>query len=197
MDLNTSAVHKLATDESYEARGGIGNNAQLFNYEQDTANEDAEFYEPFFFSNGSINVFGQQFLKLTNFTLTINNNLQDKRFVGIGSKDIKVGIPSQRNYEISFTALVTDNKLFEEVFTETEATSTSVVTDGSSNGVIQLQFDKDNGEQIKLQFQNYHIQSSNWTIPEDRGPITCEATIMPRNLVTDGCTVKTHWILQG
>ena len=26
---------------------------------------------------------------------------------------------------------------------------------------------------------------------------TVEATIMPRNLLADGCTVKTHWILQG
>jgi hypothetical protein len=193
MDLNTRAVHKLSTSESYEARGGITNNAQLFNYEQ--ASEEAEFLEPFFFSSGSINVFGQQFLKITNFTLTINNNLQDKRFIGVGSKDIKSAIPAQRNYEISFTAIVTDNKIFEEVFTETEATSTTVVTDGSSNGVIQLLFDKDNGEQIKLQFKNYHISTNTWTVPDDRGPITVEATIMPRSL--HSCTVKTHWVLQG
>jgi len=195
MDLNTRAVHKLATSESYEARGGVTDNTQLFNYEQ--ASDEGEFLEPFFFSKGSINIFGQQFLKITNFTLTINNNLVDKRFIGMGSKDIKSAIPAQRGYEISFTALVTDNKLFEEVFTETEATSTSVVTDGSSNGVIQFVFDKDNGEQIKLQFQNYHISANTWTVPDDRGPITVEATVMPRNLVTDGCTVKTHWVLQG
>ena len=34
------------------------------------------------------------------------------------------------------------------------------MTDGASNGVIQLEFDKDNGEKIKLQFSNYHIKYS-------------------------------------
>ena len=193
LDLNTRAVHKLATDESYEARGGITDNSQLFNYEQVAG--EAAFLEPFFFSKGSINVFGQQFLKITALSLTINNNLMDKRYVGVGSKDIKSAIPSQRNYEITFTAIVTDNKLFEEIFTETEATSTSVVTDGSSNGVIQLEFEKDNTEKIKLQFANYHISSANWTVPDDRGPITVDATIMPRTL--NLCEVTTHWVLQG
>ena len=193
LDLNTAGVHKVATDESYEARGGITDNAQLFNYEQ-VAGEQA-FLDPFFFSSGSFNVFGQEFLKITNMSLTINNNIQDKRFVGIGTKDLKYGIPAQRNYELSFTALVTDNKLFEELFQTNENTSTSVVTDGSSNGVIQLEFTKSNTEKIKLQFANYHISAANWTIPEDRGPITVEATVMPRTL--NLCEVTTHWILQG
>ena len=193
LDLNTAGVHKLATNESYEARGGITNNAQLFNYEQ--ASDEAEFLEPFFFSSGSFNVFGQEFLKITNLSLTINNNIQDKRFVGIGTKDLKYGIPAQRNYELTFTALVTDNKLFEELFNTTESTSTSLVTDGSSNGVIQLEFTKGNTEKIKMQFSNYHISVANWTIPEDRGPVTVEATVMPRTL--NLCEVTTHWVLQG
>ena len=193
MDLNTAGVHKLATNESYEARAGIQENSQLFNYEQ--AADEAEFLEPFFFSDGSFSIFGQEFLKITSLSLTINNNIQDKRFVGIGTKDLKFGIPAQRNYELSFTALITDNKLFEELFNETESTSTSVVTDGSSNGLIQLEFTKSNTEKIKLQFKNYHINNSNVTIPEDRGPITVEATVMPRDL--NLCEVTTHWVLQG
>ena len=193
MDLNTAGVHKLATNESYEARAGIQENSQLFNYEQ--AADEAEFLEPFFFSDGSFSIFGQEFLKITSLSLTINNNIQDKRFVGIGTKDLKFGIPAQRNYELSFTALITDNKLFEELFNETESTSTSVVTDGSTNGLIQLEFTKSNTEKIKLQFKNYHINNSNVTIPEDRGPITVEATVMPRDLHL--CEVTTHWVLQG
>tara|TARA_R110002051_G_scaffold317523_1_gene398803 strand:- start:368 stop:1981 length:1614 start_codon:yes stop_codon:yes gene_type:complete len=188
LDLNTGAVHKLATDESYEARGGQTTNTSLFNY---TTTGDAELGEPFFFSNGSISIFGQQFLKITNFTLTINNNLVDKRFVGIGSKDLKHAIPAQRNYEISFTALVTDNKLFEEIFNETEETSTDTI----ANGLLDLTFDKDTGEQIKIQFKNYHLSANTWTIPDDKGPITVEATVMPRDL--HSCVVKTGWVLQG
>ena len=195
MDLNTSAVNKLKQAEAYQARGGNSDNTTLFNFGSGAntlAATGEESLEPFFFSSGSFSIFGEQFLKITNLTLTINNNLQDKRFVGIGNKDVKVAIPAQRTYELSFTALVTDDQLFEELFTETEVASTA--------STVDLQFDKvaSDGtinEQIVLKFQDYHITSSNWTIPEDKGPITVEATVMPRQLNT--CTVKTHWILQG
>ena len=192
MDLNTRTVHKLDQDENYEARGGITDNRQLFNFEQanntSTTDKDAEFLEPFFFSSGVFSIFGQQFLKVTNLTLTINNNLQDKRYIGIGNKDIKEGIPAQRNYEVSFTAMVTDDKLFEELFNETE-------TDNTSSTLLTLQFDKANGEQILIKLADYHLNAANFTIPEDKGPITVEGTIMPRSL--ESCTVKTHWVLQG
>ena len=190
LDLNTAAVNKLKTSQSYEARAGQTSNTALFNYGSGSntlAATGEESLDPFFFSKGSFSIFGVEFLKITNLSLTINNNIQDKRFVGIGNKDIKHGIPAQRNYELSFTALITDNKLFEELFTETEVVS--------SSSTIDLQFDKDNGEQIVLKFEDYHINAANVTIPEDRGPITVEATVMPRTLNT--CTVKTHWILQG
>ena len=191
MDLNTRGVHRLKTNESYEARGGAGSdNDKLFNL-NDTS-DDAELLEPFFFSSGSFTIFGEQFLKITNLSLTINNNLQEKRFIGIGNKSLKTDIPSFRNYELSFTALVTDNRLFEELFDQDEQDSTSLTNE---KGLIQLVFDKANGEQIKLQFKNYMINSANYTIPDDKGPITVEATVMPRDLYL--CEVKTHWVLQG
>jgi len=191
MDLNTRGVHKLKTDERYEARGGAGSdNDKLFNL-NDTS-DDAEFLEPFFFSSGSFTIFGEQFLKITNLSLTINNNLQEKRFIGIGAKSLKTDIPSFRNYELSFTALITDNRLFEELFDQAEQTGTGLTDD---NGLIQLVFDKANGEQIKLQFKNYMINAANYTVPDDKGPITVEATVMPRDLHL--CEVKTHWVLQG
>ena len=194
LSLNSRAVHKLKTNESYEARGGAGlDNSKLFNFE-DTAN-DAEFLEPFFFSSGAFSIFGAQFLKISSLTLNINNTLQDKRFVGIGSKQIKSAIPSERTYELSFTAMVTDNALFEELFNATEATGESVVTDGSSNGLIELLFTKGNTEEIKLHFKDYHIKTANFTVPDDKGVITVEATVSPRNLHL--CEVKTHWVLQG
>ena len=191
MDLNTRTVHKLKTNESYEARGGAGDdNNKLFNL-NDTA-DDAEFLEPFFFSSGSFTIFGEEFLKITNLSLTINNNIQDKRFVGIGNKQIKDGIPSNRNYELTFTALVTDNRLFEEIFDQAEQTGTGLT---DTNGLIQLLFTKGNTEQIKLQFKNYMIGSANYTIPDDKSSITVEATVMPRSLHL--CEVTTHWVLQG
>ena len=192
MDLNTRAVQSLTQDENYEARGGISDNRQLFNFEQandtDATDKDAELLEPFFFSSGLFSIFGQQFLKVTNLTLTINNNLQDKRFIGIGNKSIKDAIPAQRNYEVSFTAMVTDDKLFEELLNQTEVGDTA-------STLLTLQFDKANGEQILMKFQDYFLNSANFTIPDDKGPITVEGTVMPRTL--NSCTVKTHWVLQG
>jgi len=194
LDLNSRAVHKLKTGEAYEGRAGVDDNADLFNFGSGSNTLTAtgeESLEPFFFSSGSFTIFGQQFLKITNMTLTINNNLQDKRFIGAGDKGIKEAIPAQRTYEISFTAMITDNQLFEELLDQTE--------EGASN-LVTLQFDKNApdgtlNEQILLKFQDYFLSSANITIPDDKGAITIEGTIMPRNLNT--CEVRTHWILQG
>ena len=194
LDLNTRTVHKLKTNEAYEGRAGVDDNANLFNFgsgPNTVAATGEESLEPFFFSNGAFTIFGQQFLKITNMTLTINNNLQDKRFIGVGNKSIKTGVPAQRNYELTFTAMVTDNKLFEELLDQTE--------EGTSN-LITLQFDKNApdgtlNEQILIKLQDYYLSSANITIPDDKGPITIEGTVMPRNLNT--CEVRTHWILQG
>ena len=96
-------------------------------------------------------------------------------------------IPAQRTYELAFTAMVTDDKLFRELVNQDENTSND----------ITLQFDKSNGEQIKLVFENYFTSAANWTIPDDKGPITVEATVMPRGLKANGCTIITHAALMG
>ena len=188
MDLNTRTVdfiNDLMVGNQYTPRNGVLANTDLFNYTSSTG------LDPFFFSDGSFSIFGSQFLKVTNFTLTINNNLQDKRFLGIGNKKIKSGIPAQRNYEISFTAMITDDALLTELLNQTEETSSDTI----ANGLLDLTFDKSNGEQIKLQFKNYMLSAANVTIPDDKGPVTVEGTVMLRDLSL--CTVKTHFILQG
>jgi hypothetical protein len=195
MDLSTRTVSKLKQDENYEARGGEPTNTSLLNYDS-----SEKLREPFFFSSGSFSIFGQQFLKITNMTLTINNNLQEKRFIGVGNTSIQDAIPSNRMYELSFTALVTDDLLFQELFNRDENVGTGVVTSGTdvaTAGKIDLQFDKagGTGEEINISFKNYFLESANFTIPDDKGPITVEAMVKPRDL--DACTVKTHWVLQG
>ena len=188
MDLNTRTVdyvNDLTTTEVYTPRNNISIDTSLLNYPSGTGANGG--LEPFFFSSGLFSCFGQTFLKITNLSLTINNNLQDKRFVGIGSKAIKDAIPAQRTYEIAFTAMVTDDKLFQELLNNAEDL-------GATNEIV-LQFDKDSGEQILLNFQDYFLSSANLTVPDDKGPVTIEGTVMPRTL--DLCEVKTHWILQG
>ena len=62
---------------------------------------------------------------------------------------------------------------------------------------IALTFTKDNtaGETFTLEFEDYFLSTNTWTVPDDKGPITVEATLMPRTLGT--CTTSTHWVLQG
>ena len=193
MDLNTRAVTAIPQTTSYQSRGGQDTNTSLFNFPTGTGSEG--FLEPFFFSDGNISIFGNQFLKITNFTLTMNNNLQDKRFIGVTNRGIKSAFPAQRNYEISLTALVTDDTLFTELLNTTENDGDG--NDGGSDmeSLLSLTFTKDNGETFTLSFKDYFTSANSWTIPDDKGPITADATFMPRNL--HSCTTTTHWVLQG
>jgi len=185
MDLNTRNVHDLAQDERYDARKGVEAETSFFNYESSTNTDQMR--EPFFFSDGTFKVLGESFLKINTLTLTMNNNLQDRRFLGVGSKDVQEAIPAQRTYEIAFTGHVTDDALYTALLNDSENTTQT----------IELIFTKSNGESITLKFEDYFVSANNFPMTDDKGPIVVEATVMPRNLATDGCVVKTHWVLQG
>lgn len=183
LDLNTRNVHDLAQSEQYDARRGITDETSFFNYESSTNSDQTR--EPFFFSDGTFKVLGQSFLKINSLTLTMNNNLQDRRFLGVGNKDIQEAIPAQRTYELSFTGHVSDDALYTALLNDSEDTTQT----------IELIFTKANGENITLKFDDYFVSANNFPIPDDKGPIVVEATVLPRTLNT--CTVKTHWVLQG
>ena len=187
LSLNSRNVHLPKEGEIYDGRRGISNDANFFNYEGETtgANAAQEFREPFFFSDGRFTVLGQEFLKINTLTLTMNNNLQDKRFLGVGSKDIQESIPAQRTYEIAFTGHVTDNALYKALRDDAE----------NITQTIELVFTKPNGEAITLNFTDYMVSANNFPISDDKSALVVEATVMPRNLSL--CTVKTHWVLQG
>ena len=185
MDLNTRNVHDLAQDERYDARKGVEAETSFFNYESSTNTDQMR--EPFFFSDGTFKVLGESFLKINTLTLTMNNNLQDRRFLGVGSKDVQEAIPAERTYEIQFTGHVTDDALYTALLNDSENTTQT----------IELVFTKSNGESITLKFEDYFVTANNFPMTEDKGPIVVESTVMPRNLATDGCVVKTHWVLQG
>lgn len=183
LNLNTRNVHVPAETEVYDARRDVGTDTSLFNYE--TSSNGASAREPFFFSDGVFSVFGSPFLKINTLTLNMNNTLQDRRFLGIGAKNVQDAIPAQRTYEIQFTGHVTDNQLYKALLDDDEQTAQT----------IELTFTKANGEQIHMTFNDYFVSANNFPLADDKGPIVVEATVMPRNLGT--CTVKTHWILQG
>tara|TARA_R100001015_G_scaffold17975_1_gene10443 strand:+ start:292 stop:1914 length:1623 start_codon:yes stop_codon:yes gene_type:complete len=186
LSLNTRNVHQLDEDILYDARRGQADEKEFFNFDANSPiSYPQEFREPFFFSDGTFKVLGETFLKINTLTLTMNNNLQDRRFLGVSSKEVQESIPAQRTYEISFTGHVTDNALYKALRNDTEDTTQT----------IELLFTKPSGETITLKFTDYFISSNNFPIADDKGPIVVEATVMPRNLSL--CTVKTHWVLQG
>ena len=174
----------FTNNPNYVARAGQDNNANLFNWSAGSDNG-----APFFFSQGTFSAFGQQFLKVNSVSITINNNLMDKRYMG-GHRDMKEGIPAQRSYEISFEAVVTDDLLFSEMLNETEEISTT------TGQMVEFTFTKpDTAEEITLKFKNYFLNTTEITIPDDKGPVSFSSTITPRDLHL--CVVKTDNILMG
>lgn len=201
MDLMTKQIVRPQSNDTssvaaaYFARRGVTDERSLINFGSGAGGANVTvdtFLKPFFFHDGSLSMFGQQFLKITNFTLTINNNLQEKRFIGNYKKGSKSILPAQRMYEITLSGMVTDSLLFDQLVNESENTSDGT---GSLDQYINLNFTKENGEQIVLEFKDYMVSMANFPIPEDNSPFIVDATIMPRSLKT--CTVKTHWVLQG
>lgn len=181
---STGITLTFTNNPNYVARAGQDDNANLFNWSAGSDNG-----APFFFSQGTFSAFGQQFLKVNSVSITINNNLMDKRYMG-GHRDMKEGIPAQRSYEISFEAVVTDDLLFSEMLNETEEISTT------AGQMVEFTFTKpDTAEEITLKFKNYFLNTTEITIPDDKGPVSFSSTITPRDL--HSCVVKTDNILMG
>ena len=187
LEVNTRNVHNLSQTVAYDARRGVEDEKTFFNF--DTTNNSDDMREPFFFSDGTFKVLGHTFLKINTLTLNMNNNLQDRRFLGVGAKNVQEAIPAQRTYEIQFTGHVTDDRLYQALLDDAEKGA------DQADQTIELIFTKSNGETITLNFTDYFVSANNFPIPDDKGPIVVEATVMPRNLSL--CTVKTHWVLQG
>lgn len=189
MDINARVVDSITdlyrsasvSPSDYVSRAGQTNNANLFNFNAGLANG-----APFFFSQGTFSAFGQQFLKVNSVSIAINNNLMDKRYMG-GHRDMKEGIPAQRSYEITFEAVVTDDLLFKEMLNETENTT--------ANRVSFVFTKADTNERITLEFKDYFLDTTEITIPDDKGPISFSSTIKPRNL--HACSVVTDNVLMG
>jgi len=186
LDVNTRAVHALETNESYDGRRGIEDNTLLNNYSSIT-----EFREPFFYSGGTFSIFGQSFLKINTLTLTMNNNLQDRRFLGVGNNSIQEAIPAERTYELQFTGHVTDDRLYQELLNRTE--QGILPADQADASEISLTFEKPNGESIALKFRDYMVSANNFPIPDDKGALVVETTVLPRTMTS--CVVKTHWTI--
>tara|TARA_R110002012_G_scaffold184446_2_gene350950 strand:- start:2242 stop:4551 length:2310 start_codon:yes stop_codon:yes gene_type:complete len=171
----------------------------LLNFGQQTGshtNIEQTFVNPFYFSDGSISMFGQEFMRVSSFNLTMNNTLTDKRYIGQYNKQIKSYVPGLRTYEIQMNAQVTDRRIFDELRRASPHRFDLNDTAGGNNTKIELVFTKDNGEKITLQFDDFLIGSTTWPIQtDDRGPIMVDFTVMPLRVKT--LTALTHWVMQS
>ena len=150
--------------------------SELLNFGTDAENQ------PFMFSSGAIKVFGQTFARVKTGNITINNNLNPHRFIGNYSREVtSMHVPGQRTYDASFTMLITDTKVWDELRKETE----------HSSGVIEVAFTKDSGESLTLQLSDYLVQSVNVPLPDDKGAIEVEMAVTARTLGT--CQYKGRW----
>ena len=87
------------------------------------------------------------------------------------------------------------NKIYTPSYLRSLIASAEIGISKDFESLLSLTFTKDNGETFNLSFKDYFTSANTWTIPDDKGPITAEATFMPRNL--HSCTTTTHWVLQG
>jgi len=147
---------------------------------------------PFFFSDGTIEMFGQEYIRIESMSLDISNGLMPKRFIGRYDKNSQSHIPGQRTYTLNFTGLVTDNLLFEEL-RNNAATSLS----GTDDNEIKLTFTKDlvTDESLTMVFKDYMVTVADFPLTNDKGPITVSWTIQP--LLLKSCTHITNWVIQG
>ena len=125
LGLNVKRVFECP--DGYVAKGYDATNndttefKRLFNFGQQTgADTDVtearhSLIEPFYFSDGTISLFGNDFMYVESMSLTITNNVTDKRYVGQYNKQIKMAVPAQRTYELTMTAQVTDRRIFDEL----------------------------------------------------------------------------------
>ena len=193
MDVSLMTKTTVVADTNYDTFNGETDVQNFVNYGSragGAAGQDDGLMTPYFFSDGTIEMFGNEYIRIQNCTLTINNGLQDKRYIGRTNKTIKTMVTGQRTYELSFTGYVTDDAIFEALRNDTV-----YGLQESDNQDIKLNFYKANGEQVQLHFRNYVVKTADFPLTNDNSPISVSWTIEPLTLAK--AEEKTYWVIQG
>ena len=153
--------------------------------------------KPFFFYNGQISAFGVNLAQITNFSLTGNNNIENiltvrgsafresRNTLGQsleqvpfgGSRNPNLTIEKQVEYEMKMTIIVSDPLLWHEYRTNrshghTEPITLTLTKAGAGS----------NREEVIIVVDDYIISEAPLPIPEDKGVIKSEMTIMPKHV---------------
>ena len=191
-DISLMTKTTVIAPTNYETFNNETNVQNFINYGSrigGVANQNEGLMTPYFFSGGTIEMFGNEYIRIQNCTLTINNSLQDKRFIGRTNKRIKSMVTGQRTYELQFTGLVTDAAIFDEL-----RNNSSTALTGTTS-LLKLNFYKDNNEKVELHFRDYMVKSADFPLTNDNSPITVTWTIEP--LVLEKAEETTYWVIQG
>lgn len=201
VNMNLSLAHKktFVADTSYETLNNATDVKEFINYrgrqgQTETLASDSDantepLMRPFFFADGTISMFGVDYIRLASFNLVIDNQLQAQRYIGRYDKNSQNQLNGQRTYQLSFTGHVTDAAVFTELQNQL-ATALS-----SATSEIVLRFTKENGEELTMKFRDYMVTSASFPVNNDRGPIVVDWTIQP--LTMQECTHTTYWAIQG
>jgi hypothetical protein len=201
VNMNLSLAHKntFVAPTNYQTLNGATDVKNFANYRgrlgqtetlADDSDADTEpLMRPFFFADGTISLFGQDYIRLASFNLTIDNQLQAQRYIGRYDKNSQTQLTGQRTYTLSFTGHVTDAAVFTELQNQL-ATALS-----SATSEIVLRFTKENGEELQMKFRDYMVTSAEFPVGNDRGPVVVNWTIQP--LTMQECAHTTYWAIQG
>ena len=153
--------------------------------------------KPFFFYNGQISAFGINLAQITNFSLTGNNNIENmltirgsaftesRNSLGQsleqvpfgGSRNPNLSIEKTVEYEMKMSIIVSDPLLWHEYRTNRNHDYTEPITLTLTKAGAAA-----NREQIIIVIDDYIISEAPMPIPEDKGVIKSEMTIMPKHV---------------
>lgn len=191
---NLDLVSRRAFDspQGYVPKNDQRTNTSLKNYSSTEADN-----QPYLFSEGLIQVFGQDVARVKSGSLTINNNITPQKFIGTYDRGITSShIPGARTYEVSLNLLVTDTDVWDNLRASNEHGSSETLT---------LKFSKSANDVIQIQLEDYIVQSLDVPFPEDKGPIEYAVTLTARTLVDGdlsgaspaGTFYKGKWVIQN
>ena len=184
---------------NYAPKRKVRSASSMFNYGNNASGSAATAtdIEPYLFSGGAIKIFGNTVAKIKSGSVAINNNITPQRFIGNYSREVtSQHIPGQRTYEMSFTMLITDTQLWNNLRAQGETTGSTAYSSGDAaphTGRLELKFEKSATDFIELKFEDYIIQGVTVPFPEDKGPLDVEVTISARTL--NSAVYSGNWVI--
>lgn len=139
--------------------------------------------DPWLFSDAAsqLSLFGSSFARFQDFTLSISNNLEEGRYIvpdaevpsGDGKDPYEITYGNV-DYELSATLVVEDNSLYNELVNPTA---------GGFDAVMQ--FERANGDDIKITASNCNFGDGAHPIPADSSKVEVEVTMTPESLTIE------------